>query len=169
VKAIAWFAAAGFAEDASVTGGVTIPTVTVVEGEIAGLLVLVSATEAVMGLEPIGSEGTVKVATPLTTGAEPNTVDPFEKVIGPVTPEGTCSVIVTGVFGLGFALDTPGAGSTGVVLVIDTIVAGDVAGLLFASPGVEAVIGLEPTGRFETVMVAVPFTTGAVPMGVVPL
>jgi hypothetical protein len=152
-----------------VTVGVTIPTVTVVEGEVAGLLVLVSATEAVMGLEPTGSDGTVKVATPLTTGAVPSTVDPFEKVIGPATPGGTCSVIVTGVFGLGFVLETPGAGSIGVVLVIVTTVIGDVAGLLFASPGVVAVIGLEPTGRFGTVMVAVPLTTGAVPMGVVPL
>jgi hypothetical protein len=87
-------------------------------------------------------------------------------MIGPVTPAGTCSVIVTGVFGLGFVLETPGAGSTGVVLIMVTVVAGEVAGLLFASPGVDAVMGLEPTGRFETVIVAVPLTIGAVPMGV---
>ena len=160
---------AGLADEASVTVGAPMATVTVVAGEVAALLVAVSATEAVMGLEPMGRLGTVMVATPFTTGEVPSTVLPFEKVMGPVTPGGTFSVIVTGVLGAGLALETDGGGSTGVVFVTVMVVAGEVAGLLFASPGVLAVMGLEPMGRLEIVIVAVPPTTGAVPMGVPPL
>jgi hypothetical protein len=72
VKTTAWFTAAGFAEEVNATVGVTNPTVTVVAGEVAALLVAVSVTDAVIGLEPIGSDGTVRVATPLTTGAMPS-------------------------------------------------------------------------------------------------
>ena len=57
----------------------------------------------------------------------------------------------------------------GVLLLTVTTVAGEVAGLLFASPGVLAVIGSEPTGNVVTVMVATPPTTGAVPITVPPL
>jgi hypothetical protein len=149
--------------------GVVLPTVTLVAGEVAALLVVVSATEAVIGLEPIGRLGTVMVAVPLTTGTVPIGVVPFEKVTGPVTPGGTVSVIVTGVFGVGLELETDGGGSTGVVFVMVMTVTGEVAGLLLASLGVVAVMGLEPTGRFGTVIVAVPSTTGAVPIGSAPL
>ena len=56
----------------------------------------------------------------------------------------------------------------GVVFVTVTIVAGDVAELLFASLGVLAVIGSVPAGSVVTVMVATPLTIGAVPIGVEP-
>ena len=56
----------------------------------------------------------------------------------------------------------------GVVFVTVTTVAGDVAELLFASLGVLAVIGSVPAGSVDTVMVATPFTIGAVPIGVEP-
>src|ERR1700674_1780873 len=118
---------------------------------------------------PIGREGTVKVAWPLTTGAVPRIVVPSENVTGPLTPGGMGSVIVTGVLGAGLFEDTIGATRTGVTGVTVTIVAGEVAGLLFASPDVVAVIGSVPTGRLETVIVATPPRMGAVPIGVVPL
>jgi hypothetical protein len=169
VKVTAWFSAAGLAEELSVTVGAPIATVTVVAGDVAALLVAVAATEAVMGLEPIGRLGTVIVATPLTTVAVPSTVEPLEKVTGPVTPDGTVSVIVTGVLGEGLEFETDGGGRTGVVLSTVTVVAGEVAALLVEVSATEAVIGLEPMGRLGTVMVAVPLTTGAVPIGVVPL
>jgi hypothetical protein len=56
---------------------------------------------------------------------------------------------------------------TVVPLVTVTTVAGDTAELLFASAGVPAVIGSEPTGRV-TVIEALPFTIGAVPIAVGP-
>src|SRR5260370_3677013 len=61
-----------------------------------------------------------------------------------------------------------GETSTGTDGVTVTIVADEVAGLLFASPDVVAVMGSVPTGNEGTVIVATPFTMGAVPMGVVP-
>ena len=59
--------------------------------------------------------------------------------------------------------------TVGAVLTTVTETGGEVAGLLLASPGVLAVIGSVPSGRFDTVMVATPPTIGAVPIGVVPL
>jgi hypothetical protein len=56
----------------------------------------------------------------------------------------------------------------GVAFVTITTVAGDVAGLSFASPGVLAVIGSVPAGSVVTVVIAMPFTIGAVPIGVEP-
>lgn len=161
--------AAGFAEEDSTTVGVIFATTTCVAGEVAALLVSLAATVAVIGFGPSGSEGTVIVADPLTTGAVPITVPPSEKVTGPVVPGGTCSVIVTGVSGAGVVDDTVGGGRDGVVFVTVTEVAGEVAALLLASAGVLAVIESVPTGRFEIVMVATPPTIGAVPIGVEPL
>src|SRR5262249_27236813 len=77
VKVMAWLTDAGLAEEASVTVGAPMATVTVVAGEVAALVVAVAATEAVMGLEPMGRLGTVRVATPFTTGEVPSTVLPF--------------------------------------------------------------------------------------------
>jgi hypothetical protein len=65
--------------------------------------------------------------------------------------------------------ETIGATRTGIGWVTVTIVADEVAGLLFASPEVVAVMGSIPTGKLETVIVATPFTIGAVPIGAVPL
>jgi hypothetical protein len=140
-----------------------------VAGDVAELLPGVAGTVAVMGFGPRGREGTVIVATPPTTGAVPITVPPSEKVTGPVVPEGTCSVMVTGVSGGGVAVDTAGGGRVGVNFVTVTEVAGEVAALLLASPGVVAVMRSVPSGRVVVVMVATPLTMGAVPMGVEPL
>jgi hypothetical protein len=98
----------------------------------------------------------------------PNRVVPSKNETGPDTPEGIGSVIVTGVLGGGLFEDTIGATSTGVVGVTVTIVAAEVAGLLFVSPDVVAVMGSVPTGRDGTVIVATPFTMGAVPIDVGP-
>src|SRR3954466_12404206 len=117
-----------------------------------------------MRLVPTGKEGTVKVAWPLTMLAVPRRVPPSKNETGPETPEGMGSVMVTGVFGGGLFEDTIGATRTGVPGVTVTIVADDVAGLLFASPDVVAVIGSLPTGKEGTVIVATPPTIGAVPM-----
>ena len=117
---------------------------------------------------PIGREGTVKVAWPLTMVAVPRRVPPSKNETGPDTPEGMGSVIVTGEFAGGLFEDTIGATRTGVVGATVTIVAAEVAGLLFASPDVVAVMGSVPTGKEGTVIVATPFTMGAVPSGVVP-
>jgi hypothetical protein len=148
--------------------GVVFPTVTVVAGEVAGLVVASPGVLAVIGSLPIGSEGTVIVATPLTIVPVPSTVPPLENVTVPVTPVGTVSVIVTGVLGGGVVDDTAGGGNTGVSFVTVTVVAGEVAGLLFASPGVLAVIGSLPIGSVVTVIVATPPTIGAVPITVPP-
>jgi hypothetical protein len=104
----------------------------------------------------------------LTIGAVPRRVGPSKNETGPDTPEGIGSVIVTGVFGGGLFEDTIGATRTGVAGVTVTIVAAEVAGLLFASPDVVAVIGSVPIGKEGTVIVATPPTIGAVPIGVVP-
>jgi hypothetical protein len=131
-------------------------------------LVKVSTAVTVIGFVPIGNEGTVKVAWPLTMGAVPRRVGPSKNETGPDTPEGMGSVIVTGVFGGGLFEDTIGATKTGVDGVTVTMVADEVAGLLFASPEVVAVIGSVPIGNEGTVIVATPPTMGAVPIGVVP-
>ncbi len=65
-------------------------------------------------------------------------------------------MIVTGVLAGGLFGVTIGATRTGVVGVTVTIVAAEVAGLLFASPEVVAVIGLVPIGKEGTVIVATP-------------
>lgn len=168
-KVTAWLGADGFEEEASVTTTVAFPTVTCVAGDVIGPLVEVIVAVAVIEFEPTGKEGTVKVAWPLTTGAVPKTVVPSVNVTGPVTPEGMGSVIVTGVLGAGLFGVTIGATKTGAAAVTVTVVGVDVAGLLFASPEVVAVIGSVPTGKDGTVMVATPPTIGAVPIGVVPL
>jgi hypothetical protein len=105
----------------------------------------------------------------LTIFPVPKRVPPSKNETGPETPDGMGSVMVTGVFGGGLLEDTIGATRTGVPGVTVTIVADDVAGLLFASPDVVAVIGSLPTGKEGTVIVATPPTIGAVPMGVPPL
>ena len=56
-------------------------------------------------------------------------------------------MIVTGVLAGGLFDDTIGATKTGVVGETVTIVAAEVAGLLFASPDVVAVIGSVPIGK----------------------
>lgn len=58
--------------------------------------------------------------------------------------------------------------TVGAVLTTVTETGGEMAGLLFASPGVLAVIWSVPSGRLDTVMVATPPTIGAVPIGVEP-
>src|SRR3954470_11559900 len=90
VKITAWPAADGLTEEISMTTGVGFDTVTTVAGEVAAVYVTDSGIDAVIGLETIGSDGTVMVATPPTIGTVPSTVDPFEKVTEPVTPAGTC-------------------------------------------------------------------------------
>jgi hypothetical protein len=65
---------AGFADDVSVMFGVDFATVTIVAGEVAEFVVGPSGIEAVMGLDPRGSDGTVSVATPLTTAEVPSKV-----------------------------------------------------------------------------------------------
>jgi hypothetical protein len=87
-----------------------------------------------MGSVPTGREGTVIVATPPTIGAVPNGVEPLEKVTVPVTPVGTVSVIVTGVFGGGVDEETTGGGMTGVALLTTCVRGAEVAAPLFASP-----------------------------------
>jgi hypothetical protein len=59
--------------------------------------------------------------------------------------------------------------TVGAVFTTVTETGSEVAGLLFESPGVLAVIWLVPRGRLLTVMVATPPTIGAVPIGVEPL
>jgi hypothetical protein len=76
--------------------------------------------------------------------------------------------MVTGVPAGGLVEETVGGASCGVLLVTFTIVAGEVAALLLASPGVEAVMGSMPTGSEGTVRVATPLTMVAVPRTVVP-
>jgi hypothetical protein len=87
-----------------------------------------------MGSAPIGKLETVIVATPPTMGAVPIGFVPFENVTVPVTPVGTVSVIVTGVFTGGLADETTGGGITGVALFTTWVRGSDVAELLFGSP-----------------------------------
>ena len=78
-------------------------------------------------------------------------------------------MIVTGDPATGFGVETVGGGSTGVVLVTITDVGGETAALLFASAGVDAVMGAVPIGKEDTVRIATPLTMGTVPSSVVPL
>ena len=114
--------------------GVDGETVTIVAPEVTGLLFASPDVVAVMGSVPIGKEGTVIVATPPTMGAVPIGVVPLENVTVPVTPGGTVSVIVTGVFGGGLGEETTGGGMTGVALLTIWVRGADVAGLSFVSP-----------------------------------
>jgi hypothetical protein len=107
----------GSRDDVTVTVVAVLATVTIVAAEVAGLLFASPEVVAVMGSVPIGREGTVIVATPFTIGAVPIAVVPSENVTVPVTPGGTVSVIVTGVFGGGFEEETTGGGMTGVALL----------------------------------------------------
>jgi hypothetical protein len=164
-----WFGADGFTDDVKVTTTVTFATMTWVGGDVIVPLVEVLVAVTVIGWVPIGKEGTVKVAWPLTMVAVPRRVVPSKNETGPDTPVGMGSVMVTGVLGGGLFEDTVGATSTGFNGVTVTIVAPEVAGLLFASPEVVAVMGFVPSGREGTVIVAVPLTMVPVPIGVVPL
>jgi hypothetical protein len=114
--------------------GVVGATVTIVADEVAELLFASPEVVAVIGSVPIGNEGTVIVATPPTMGAEPIGVVPLENVTVPVTPGGSVSVIVTGVFGGGLDEETTGGGMTGVALLTIWLRGAEVAGLLFVSP-----------------------------------
>jgi hypothetical protein len=114
--------------------GVTWVTVTTVAVEVAGLLFASPDVVAVIGLVPTGRFGTVIVATPPTIGAVPMGVEPFENVTVPVTPGGTVSVIVSGVFTGVVGADTTGGGMTGVALLTTCVRGPDVAELLFVSP-----------------------------------
>jgi hypothetical protein len=164
-KVTAWLGFDGFAEDASVMVAAAFATVTWVGGDVIGLFVKVSIAVTVIWFVPTGNEGTVRVAWPPTMGAVPSKVEPSKNWTGPDTPEGMGSVIVTGVLGGGLFDDTIGATKTGVFGETVTIVAAEVAGLLFASPEVVAVMGSVPIGKDGTVIVATPPTIGAVPIG----
>jgi hypothetical protein len=124
----------GFRDDVTVTVGVFLPTVTIVAPEVAGLLFASPDVVAVMGSVPIGKEGTVIVATPPTIGAVPIGFEPSENVTVPVTPGGTVSVIVTGVFGGGLFEDTTGGGITGVAFSTTCVSGADVDAALVESP-----------------------------------
>jgi hypothetical protein len=114
--------------------GVGIVTVTIVGTEVAGLLFVSPDVVAVIGSVPTGSEGTVIVATPPTIVAVPSVVDPFENVTVPVTPVGTVSVMVSGVFVGKLEDETTGGGITGVALLTICVRGTEVAALLFVSP-----------------------------------
>jgi hypothetical protein len=117
---------------------------------------------------PAGKFEVVIVTVPVgLTVPEPSGTPPLVSVTVPVAPAGTVAVIVTGApYVLGPEVVTV---TVGVVFETVTEVAGEVAGLLFVSPGVEAVIESVPGGSAEVVSVAVPATIGAVPSSVVPL
>lgn len=75
-KVTDWLGADGFTEDVNVTTETTFATVTCVGGDMMGTFVEALSADAVIGFGPSGREGTVKVATPLTTGAVPRRVVP---------------------------------------------------------------------------------------------
>jgi len=132
-KVTDWPNADGLVDDVRVTTVAVFPTVTRVGGDVAGLLFASPEVAAVMESTPRGSDGTVRVATPLTMVADPNGVVPFEKVTVPVTPVGTVSVIVSGVSMGRLDDDTTGGGRIGVFFPTIWVVE-PVAGLLFVSP-----------------------------------
>jgi hypothetical protein len=116
---------------------------------------------------PTVREFVVKDVWPLVRTAVPSVVAPSRKTTDPVAPVGAVAVNITDWPADDGLIDEISV-IVGVVFVTVTTVAGDVAELLFASPGVAAVIGSVPTGSVDTVMVAVPFTIDAVPIGVEP-
>src|SRR5271170_7450536 len=109
----------GFVEETAGGGrtGVALTMVTVVAGEVAALLLESAGVDAVMDSVPAGCGGMVRVATPPMMGAVPRTVAPLEKVTGPVTPGGTCSVMVMEVTVLVLEGLAPGGGRTGEFLL----------------------------------------------------
>jgi hypothetical protein len=126
---------AGLLEDTiGATSVGAIVTVTMVAGEVAGLSFASPDVVAVIESVPTGSEGTVIVATPPTIVAVPSVVDPLENVTVPVTPDGTVSVIVSGVFVGKLEDETTGGGKTGVALLTIWLSGAEVAGPLFVSP-----------------------------------
>ena len=134
VKVTDWLMIDGLSEDVTVTVGAAFTTVTMTEGEVAGLLFASPGVLAVIGSVPSGRLVTVIVATPPTIGAVPIGVEPSENVTGPDTPGGTVSVIVTGVPAVGLFVDTTGAGNTGVSLLTVCERGAEVAELWFESP-----------------------------------
>src|SRR5258708_7546227 len=117
VKVTDWLTIEGLRDDVTATVGAALTTVTIVGGEVAGLLLASPGVLAVIGSVPSGRLGTVIVATPPMIGTVPIGVEPSEKVTVPDTPGGTVSVIVTGVPAVGLFVDTTGGGSTGVSLL----------------------------------------------------
>ena len=109
----------------------------------------------------------VSVVWPLFKVPVPRGVPPSRKVIVPVAPAGAVAVKVTGWLTIEGLSDEVTA-TVGAVFTTVTETGGEVAGLLFASPGVLAVIGSVPSGKLLTVMVATPPTIGAVPIGFEP-
>jgi hypothetical protein len=75
-KVTDWLGADGFTEDVNVTTVTIFATVTCVGGDTMGTFVEAFGADAVIGFEPSGSDGTVRVAEPLTTGAVPRRVVP---------------------------------------------------------------------------------------------
>jgi len=109
----------------------------------------------------------VKVVWPLFKVPVPRIVDPSRNVIVPVALVGAVAVKVTDWLTIeGLSEDVTATVGAVFTTVIET--GGEVAGLLFASPGVLAVIGSVPSGRLLTVIVATPPMIGAVPIGVEP-
>jgi hypothetical protein len=134
VKVTGWLTIEGLRDDVTVTVGTVFTTVTIVAVEVAGLLLVSPEVVAVMGSVPTGKLGTVMVATPPTIGAVPMGVEPLENVTVPVTPVGTVSVIVSGVFTGVLGAETTGGGMTGVALLTICVRGTEVAGLLLVSP-----------------------------------
>ena len=102
-----------------------------------------------------------------STVPEPSVTPPLVIVTVPALTAETVALIATGepyVLVLGAVTVTVGE-----FLFTVTVVPGDVAGLLFASPGVEAVIVSVPACSEIPVSVAIPPVIGAVPSTVVPL
>jgi hypothetical protein len=117
---------------------------------------------------PASNVLTVMLARPFVSAAVPRGFPASLKTIEPVAFAGIDAVNVTGwptVEGLSDEVRV----IVGDDLITVTIVAGEVAGLLFASPGVLAVMESLPTGRVVIVIVATPPTTGTLPIGSVPL
>ena len=109
----------------------------------------------------------VNDAWPFVRPVVPSIVTPSRKMTDPVAPAEAVAVNVTDCPVDDGLIDEVSV-IVGVVFVTVTTVAGDVAELLFASPGVLAVIGSVPAGSVDTVIVAMPLTIGAVPIGVEP-
>jgi hypothetical protein len=97
----------------------------------------------------------------------PRTVAPSRNVTVPVAPAGAVAVNVTDSPTVDGLADEASVIS-GAVLTTVTATAGEVAGLLLVSPGVDAVISSVPSGRVVVVIVACPPTIGAVPISVDP-
>jgi hypothetical protein len=87
-----------------------------------------------MGSVPTGKFETVIVATPFTIGAVPIGAVPLENVTVPVTPGGTVSVMVSGVFTGVLGAETTGGGMIGVALLTIWVRGTEVAAPLLVSP-----------------------------------